>query len=74
MVLPFEDEVLVVLHKGELHHTRGRRAEEAERRRLVWRVNHTAKVLGFTVTRTNHSRERWGEWLHISLRAEAERR
>lgn len=73
MALPFEDEVLVILHKGELHHTKGRRAEETERRRLIWRAQHTARALGFTVRTWDTHREQRGDWLHIQLRAEAER-
>jgi hypothetical protein len=72
--LPFEGEVLVVLHKGELHQAvAGRGAIHSETQRLIWRALHTARVLGFTVRAWDTHREQRGDWLHIQLRAEAER-
>jgi hypothetical protein len=73
LALPFEGEVLVVLHKSEIHHTRSNRVVNAERRRLLWRCNHTARVLGFVLTGETWRTECRGDRLHIWLRAEAER-
>lgn len=72
--LPFEDEVLVVLHKGEIHQSlAGPGAMDAEWCRLRWRVENTAQALGFAVQSCVASVDPRGEWLHTQLRAEAER-
>ncbi|MFF1701315.1 hypothetical protein [Streptomyces sp. NPDC058252] len=69
LVLPFEDEVLVILYKREVPPVR-----TAERwSSLEWTVRSRAKSLGFQIKHTR--RDRWWDdgALHISLRAEAER-
>lgn len=69
LVLPFEDEVLVILYEREVEPVR----TVAHWIALDYTVRARAKSLGFEVKRTLRDHA-WDDGaLHISLRAEAER-
>lgn len=75
LVLPFEDEVLSIVHKDEIQSTiTGRFPEQRPTiKRLLMKAWFQARMLGFGVTNYRVDTEIRQHTLHIWLRAEAER-